>query len=673
MSDLLARVSTQHPRLLGTKPELQAMAKERPDAYARTAYIARNQQIGDKQDDHRMSGKIPSMALVAAIEGDQKLSREAVDLALERFIDRPVRVGHVPFGADVAFCSIIYDLCYESWTDDERRKFYAYMTECRARNMNEEPSLFHNGWYAYKMWGFGLGCLTTLHENPAASAMYLQLDQEIRERASPALDFAGDGGGWGEGYYVHYWTYEWFFFCQAAFKCAGIDYFALAPKFYKNRALASMFEMYPTLQEAVGEAIIQSPSPSGTIGLTRKPVPMGDGGGRTIHPERDKALISRRILVNHYRDDATHQAVHAFNLTTPQVGFPYNACRDFLFHDPKVKAGDLKSVKLSHFSPGPGYVYARESWNEDSAYLFFRSGKRFTSHQHLDNGYFVLFKHEELLGDGGHYDSFNSDHTINYYLRSVAHNTMLIHDPAEKFPNFIRAAGAAANDGGQKYPWVGTPWRHNGSALDVEHWKENPELGDLASITAYNECGDYMYTAGDCTKAYSETKLAYFTRQIVFVRPGTFVIFDRVKSTNANFRKTFLLQAMKPPAGNAPNLVITNGKGRLFVQTVLPAKADVRLMQGDQLYTYDGQSHNPSWLINPAPECRIEVSPTQPSEVDYFLHVLTTTDSGVQRVPQANATVKPDEISVTIAETKIGFQTQSVGGWIELGGRKRPL
>ena len=78
---------------------------------------------------------------------------------------------------------------------------------------------------------------------------------------------------------------------------------ALSPEFFRNRAVASMFETYP----GVG------------IYNTRRPIPMGDGGGRVFGGDRDKALAARRILVNAFRDDANHQAVHAYNETTPRV------------------------------------------------------------------------------------------------------------------------------------------------------------------------------------------------------------------------------------------------------------------------------------------------------------------------------------------------------------------
>jgi len=45
---------------------------------------------------------------------------------------------------------------------------------------------------------------------------------------------------------------------------------------------------------------------------------------------------------------------------------------------------------------------------------------------------------------------------------------------------------------------------------------------------------------------------------------------------------------MKVPSRTDKHLVITNGKGRLFVQTLLPENPAVRLVSGSELYSYGG-------------------------------------------------------------------------------------
>jgi hypothetical protein len=637
-------VPTEHPRLLGSRHELQELARRRPAEYQRVVAVAR----GQPADDH---STMLSLALVAAIDRDSNLGRQAQQLAM-KFINGPIRQGHVTFGSDLALCAIAFDMCYDSWNDADRLKFHDYMNRTVDANANSETHVFHNGWYGYKNWGIGLACYATYYENPRAPDILRVLEEDYRTRAAPALELAGDGGGWAEGYYIHYFLYEWLFFCEAARRCEGIDYYALAPKFFHKRAIASMFETYPGICEYG----------------SRRCAPMGDSGGRLFGGDRDKALSARRILVNHFRNDPEHQAVHAFNETTPRSSVGVYAYKDFLWRNTAVPPGDLAGFRLSHYSPGPGYVYARSSWKDDATYFFFKCGDRFTAHQHLDVGHFLVYKHEELAGDGGHYDSFGSLHDVNYHLRSIAHNTMLVYDPAERWPG-IRAGNVTSNDGGQAHSWP----HYNGAVVDAAEWQKNRRLYDIADVLAFKDAGDYLYVAGNATRAYSANKLVYFTRQIVFLRPGAFVIFDRVQSTKPEFKKTWALQAMKPPSGTAPNLLVTNGKGRLFVQMLLPDPCEVRLVSGDELYRYGGQVYVPRKNTGAAPECRVEISPAQPKATDLFLHVLTATGAEISYVPQAVCHLQQGQALVELDATKIAFGIDELSGKIEINGRRADL
>jgi len=187
------------------------MARRRNEAYQRVVRVAREQDA----DEHT---KMVSLALVAAIEEDGTLGR--------------------------------------------RTAFHEYMNRTVDANVQSETHVFHNAWYGYKNWGIGLACYATFYENPRAVEILRTLERDYLTRAAPALELAGAGGGWAEGYYIHYWLYEWLFFCEAARWCEGVDYYAGAPKFYRNRAIAGMFESYP------GIGIYNS----------RRPVPIGDGG-----------------------------------------------------------------------------------------------------------------------------------------------------------------------------------------------------------------------------------------------------------------------------------------------------------------------------------------------------------------------------------------------------------
>jgi hypothetical protein len=637
-------VPREHPRLLGSRQYLQALAVERKAAYDRVVQVAR----GGDADDH---AAIISMSLVCAVEQDPRLGRAAVERAM-KFITGPIRSGHVTFASDLALSAIAYDLCHEHWTTDERAAFHDYVNKTVDANVESETHVFHNGWYAYKNWGIGLACYATYHESPRAPQILQTLRTDWLTRAAPAVNLASAGGGWAEGYYGNYCLYEWLFFCEVALRCEGVDYYADAEPFFKNRAVASMFEAYPGLS---------------TYG-SRRPIPMGDGGGRVFGGDRDKTLSARRILVNHYREDPANQAVHAFNETTPRSSVGVYAYKDFLWRDPTVPSGDLNAFKLSHISTGPGYVYARSSWSDDATHFFFKCGDRFTAHQHLDVGHFLIYKQDELAGDGGHYDDFGSKHDVNYHLRTIAHNTILVLDPAETWPG-IRAGSVSSNDGGQHHNWP----HHNGAVTDAQAWQKDRTLYDIGDILAFEDKGDYVYIAADCTRAYSPNKLELFTRQIVHLRPDTFVIFDRVRSTRPDFKKTWLLQAMETPTQDGDTLTITNNKGRLFVQTLLPAQPNVELISGDNLYKIADRTYLPNRNTGPAPKCRIQISPNALAATDYFLHVLTAATADIEAVPQATIKETPNEVTLQLPNTQLTFQKQSTTADIQTQDDNTPL
>jgi hypothetical protein len=619
-----------HPRLLGSGQHLQKLSTERSEAYLRMKSVA---QKNEETFQH-----IISRALVGAIENDSLLAKKAVEQAM-KIVNGPIRVGHVGFGTDLALTALVYDLCHPYWTADERIKFHQYMNNTIDANVNSETAVFHNGWYGYKNWGIGIACFATYYENERAPSYLQTLEKDYSERAAPALAFAGNGGGWGEGYYINYFIYEWLFFCEVAKNCGDNFYYEQAPQFYQNRAVAGMFESYPGLKEY----------------NSHRPIPMGDGGGRIYGGDRDKALSSRRILVNLFRDDPTHQIVHTFNEKTPRSGTGINAYMDFIWRDTSVPKGNLNNFRLSHYSQGAGYVYARSSWDDDATYFFFKCGNRFTSHQHLDVGHFLIYRHEELLGDGGHYDSFGSFHDVNYHLRTIAHNTLLVFNPEEKWPA-IRAGNVTGNDGGQMHNFP----HHNGSVSDLQAWLKNKNLYSIGEIIDFEDNGEYLYVSGDCSRAYSTDKMDYFTRQVLFIRPSAFIIFDRIKSKKPEYKKTLLLQAMKPPVEQGKNFVINHGKGKLFVQNLLPVNPAIQFISGENLYRYNGNTYPSGKNTGTAPECRVEISPAEESEQDYFLTLLTTAESGTAEVPIAIAEEENDSVTVCVGEYTVQFSKNEV-------------
>ncbi len=124
-------------------------------------------------------------------------------------------------------------------------------------------------------------------------------------------------------------------------------------------------------------------------------------------------------------------------------------------------------------------------------------------------------------------------------------------------------------------------------------------------IMAFESREKYDYMKGDATNAYDLKKLSRFTRQIVWLKPNLFIIFDVVVGKSANGMKSWVITPAAMPEDRGSNsYVINNGSSLLWIKTLLPRDPVVI-------------SRTPS---------RFEVRPKVTKVTDYFLHVLEVTN-----------------------------------------------
>jgi hypothetical protein len=253
---------------------------------------------------------------------------------------------------------------------------------------------------------------------------------------------------------------------------------------------------------------------------------------------------------------------------------------------------------------------------------------------------------------------------VNWLARTIAHNCVLVFLPGETWGR-MRDGGRNTyyNDGGQTKKWV---W----PTSDMTEWKAARETFTRGTIIAYQNQPEFMFVAGDCTKAYVPEKLESWVRQIVFVRPETFVIFDRVVSVKPEYKKTWLLHSRFEPKLEGDTYTIVNGDGRLATQRLLPEKVNLESIYG---YTYGGQEFPPDGdrLASTAIKWRIEESPAEASKEDVFLHVLTT---GEPQKAELISRIGDREsgIGARVGDVEVLF-VGPVGGRVKIGGRQFPL
>jgi len=347
-------------------------------------------------------------------------------------------------------------------------------------------------------------------------------------------------------------------------------------------------------------------------------------------------------------------------------------------------------ISRNYFFRGIGHLIMRDGFGPDSTWIEFNSGPYLAKHDHLDQNHFSIYHKGYLATESGaDYTDTESPHYLNYYRRTIAHNSMLVFKPGEKF-FWAENLWAAANDGGQRMD-SSRYWNTVRSREDFERTRDLWATGNMEA-TDYQP-GAYHYARGNATHAYQPSKMEHFTRELAYT-PGNnvLVIFDRVRSTDPNYKKVWLLHGVGEPRvmaeakgrdighggtayQNATVFTYEDGQGRLRVHSLLPRERDVvkRGGPGFEFWTPGdefggGWGTGKNWPLDPpaggplttdpylrkmwktfwgddfdkllpsntravVPAAwRVEVSPSQPAKEDFFLHVLEIGDRVDKRV-----------------------------------------
>jgi heparin/heparan-sulfate lyase len=317
---------------------------------------------------------------------------------------------------------------------------------------------------------------------------------------------------------------------------------------------------------------------------------------------------------------------------------------EFLWRDPKLEPRPVDGLPLSrHFGAPFGWTVARTGWGGDAVIAEMKVNEyNFINHQHADAGAFQIWYRGALAIDSGLYHGeggeYGSDHCRNYYWRTVAHNSLLVHDPAEIFS----AKGGYGNDGGQRLPRGRGDARVLADLLDPANgYRTGRVLGQGHGPDAREP--EFTLLSGDLTPAYGG-KVTDVRRSFVFLNlrggvvPAALIVFDRVVSTNAAFRKTWLLHTIDEPRLTPAGAVVERdgpgGGGRLMLDVLRPARDNLDLAAvGGPGREYEVGGTNfandpePRLARNGTPETgawRIELAPRRPSTEDLFLTVLQT-------------------------------------------------
>lgn len=361
-------------------------------------------------------------------------------------------------------------------------------------------------------------------------------------------------------------------------------------------------------------------------------------------------------------------------------------------------------------------AFFRGAWGDpQELYASFKAGDLLAHHDHYDTGTFLIQRGGELAARSGYYLEYTAPHRLNYYIQTVAANSILVLAPGET-SGYLRAkwperAGLA---GGQR---VIRPTSFG--CLNLAHFRSQLDAGPhlrRAEIPAWrSEPGAFDYIAADITAAYNSTrwsepgqtaKVSRVTRQFLFLRPEeSFVVFDRVDTTDARFLPKSLLHARRKPLSANETLLqgtVTNGilattdrlltiesdTGILTQHVLLPAQARALKIggpdycfyaedDGDQANGFKGQNHIQGSGRTPgnrgADGWRVEVEPVAPRRDNRFLQVLQTRLAAAAGAPPAVQLLETDAaaVALTVGNTTVIFSRD--GAPLERVTCRRPV
>jgi len=538
--------------------------------------------------------------------------------------------------------SLAFDWAYSALSESERKKFAA-----RLMDSSEEltkryriPTVYHN-YCRNRHMGQGFAMLAAWGDDPRAEKLLPSVEKELRElleilgdncRVDDMAGRAGYGGGWPEGY--DYDRHGALYAIQflLAWRSAGLGDHISKSNYWLDKVL---WLLYGT-------------GPDGSFVLGYE-----DNDWPFVMPHDRKMMT---FLEGELGSGLASWWIDTFadTLTIP-------AYWEILFSDPRVKNLPPENLPTSRLIPGVGLALMRSSWCEDATFVHFHCGPWYTYHQHAAQGSFTAWRGRPLVIEPGVYDGNVDEHYVNWRIRSISHNCILVTDANERFlgPNDVPVP---ANDGGQIIQnWTLKP-------ANLAEWRAQRKMRDTGKITAFLTDTSHDFLSGEAAGAYNPDKVERWCRQLLFIKPDWIVLSDYVVATSADLSKTLVLHTPdRIVAGNGVAETAPDEGAPLGAFSLLPEGAELKVAGGPgKTFTYGGKD----WT-GPDPynnqfgvAWRLEVgAPAQKTTTFLTAIYLPAPGSGEKRRPQA-------ELIESSGET-VSFTLDSGKYRVELDPRSR--
>ncbi len=628
---------TEHPRLYLRAHDIQDLKRRMEHSVLKPVWdqmqtaVRKNAQIRLEVD-----------ALRYLASGDAELGRRtAADAVttLETAAFDPTKQDITrPIGRMMVTGAVVYDWCYPLLTPEQKDRLIKQLLRL-AKELEFGYPPPHRGWVT----GHGSEWIVMRDLVSAGVAIYDEFPEMYRHAAHRIFRYLVPARNWWyPGHAFHQGT-----------------------SYSETRFSSDLYPLW--LFDRMGAGNVYSPAqqyvPYQWIYMRRPDLQLLRAGDGQSRPPKLRSLLTASYYGDGY--------LLADYLRQPGID-AMSQLFEFLWRDPDLKPRDIAELPLARYMGLPyGWMVARTGWGEDSVIAEMKVNVyNFVNHQHPDAGAFQIYYKGPLAIDSGLYQGtdggYGSPHHVNYHKRTIAHNTLLIYDPEEKF--LTGRTRELANDGGQR---LVNNWREPGTLEDLlsGSYKTGEVLGHGFGPDAQRP--SYAYLKGDLTEAYSQ-KVRQVRRSFVFLNLGgevraVLVVFDRVVSSDPAFKKYWLLHSMEEPviAGNNATVALTERgwTGKLVNTALLPEAGNAEIVKiggpGKEFWVFGRNFPNQITRGDPKDSelgaWRVEISPAKPSAEDLLLNVLQVMNRAVERPLAAERIDSGGLVGVRIADWAVLF------------------
>jgi len=554
-----------------------------------------------------------SCALLSVLEDNEQLGRKAISILLERLPNAKWDVSAQDISREIGFMMVsagmVYDWCFR-WLDDNGPTIIGEIYRLAAMletgyPPNAQGAVTGHGGEAMLFRDLLGAGLAIYHESPE---MYRLSATRILNEFVPARNFFYPAGVHHQGSAYGPYRYRWEVCAAWIFQRAGLG------------------NPFSPAQVNVPYRWIYMERPDG-----RQMADADVFGGRPATPAY---LLAANLYGDRYIQDRFIASADTASQDPVEI---------LAFFNPDLRPASVSELPLARYfdSPFSGMV-VRTAWNardNDPAIAEFKVKEwQFNNHQHLDAGAFQIWYRGPLAMDTGLYRTYFSPHDGNYLKRTVAHNCVLLVDPAEG-----PVAGRWAPDGGQRWP---------NNAREARSPQEIQERGyhvarTLGQQTGWQEArAEWTVLEGDLSAAYEPTKATLHRRAFVCLTDPwegvklAFAVFDHVRPAKTGLSVRWLLHTASEPAILDSGTRSSNGRATLTHQLLQPASgATIHAVGGaGQEFTSGGQNYAADKTPTAADEAgawRVEVRAAEGETGVVFLNLLLVTAADSTAPPAA--------------------------------------